>query len=126
MEVLYVAVGALCFLSGALIAYLVMHARQERQALARRTDELERRVTELAEQVRHLRLTHSEVAAIEDATANLIAAQIDAEAMLARHATAYRILLKLREGPHAYKNCEWGPEYGEAKRHGSAGSARET
>ena len=31
----------------------------------------------------------------------------DAEAMMARHATAYRILLKLREGPHAYKNKEW-------------------
>lgn len=104
------SVGIVCFFAGVLITWLVMAARGERKAISQRTDELERKLGELAEQVRHLRLTHSEVAAIEDATANLIAAQIDAEAMLARHATAYRILLKLREGPHAYKNCEWGEE----------------
>lgn len=94
-------------LVGALVMWLAMRANQVLRDLHNRSDDLEQRLSSLRDEIKHLRLTHSEVAAIEDVTANLIAAQIDAEAMLARHATAYRILLKLREGPHAYKNNEW-------------------
>ncbi len=44
------------------------------------------------------------LAAIEDATALLIDAELDLEAMRARQETALGILRVLRKGPNAYKN----------------------
>lgn len=104
------ALGALCFLAGVLITWLVMQARQLRQAASRRMDELEKNVAELGKQVKHLRFTHRTVAGLEDALAVLIDTELEAEAFQARLKTIHRILGKTREGPESYSNSEFEPQ----------------
>lgn len=107
MEAVDLLIGFVGMGIGALISWLAMQARQERQAQSRRTDELEKSMAELGKQIKHLRFTHRTVAGLEDALAVLIGAEIDADAMKARIKTAQRILGKTREGPESYENCEW-------------------
>jgi len=97
MEAAYFAVGLIGFGLGVLLTWLAMRAREERA-------DLERRVSELEKRNRH---SHRTIAGLEDATAVLIDAEIEVEALMARLRTAHRIIGQTREGPEAYSNKEW-------------------
>ena|SRR3990167_7018941 len=111
METVDLLIGFIGMGIGALITWLAMQARQERQAAARRMDGLEKNVAELGEQVKHLRFTHRTVAGLEDALAVLIDTELEAEAFQARLKTIHRILGKTREGPESYSNSEFEPPH---------------
>lgn len=100
MEIAVLAVGLVGIGLGALLMWLGMLARQERADLVRRVSELEAE----AERRRH---THRTIAGLEDATAVLIDAEIEVDALMARLRTVHRILGRTREGPEAYSNKEW-------------------
>lgn len=107
MEITYFAVGVVGFLLGVLLTWLAMMDKRERAELRRRVEDLETQ----AEKRRH---THRTIAGLEDATAVIIDAEIEVDALMARLQTVHRILGKTREGPESYENNEWKSSAGSA------------
>jgi uncharacterized coiled-coil protein SlyX len=104
MEIAFLAVGVIGFGLGGLLTWLAMRSRQDRRDMDRRCSNLELRVAELERRKRH---THRTIAGLEDATAVLIDAELEVDALMGRLRTVHRILGKTREGPEAYENNEW-------------------
>lgn len=107
----YLAVGLIGFCLGVLLTALMAGVSREVGRMRSEGGELRAQVEELGrkiEEQERRRHSHRTIAGLEDATAVLIDAEIEAEALAARLRTAHRIIGKTREGPEAYSNSEFG------------------
>lgn len=113
------AVGVIGFCLGVLLTALaaglsseVGKMRRQSKELKAMVADLEGKIGEMGEQLKHVRFTHRTVAGLEDATAVLIDAELEVDALMGRLRTVHRILGKTREGPESYENCEWREKAG--------------
>jgi hypothetical protein len=104
-----IVIALLTFLIGALSIYAIMSGYQrleKRLSALEQAEEQRRAIVCDARGRERSHHAYNTLKAIEDATALLIDAELDLEAMRARQETALGILRVLRKGPNEYKQKE--------------------